>query len=194
MRLFIPKYNFKVLEEQLLSTIEVLDRNYITYHLEGGTLLGIVRDDCLLPWDHDTDISIMAEDIDKLFQCLPEIKKKWRVTIKKFKEVHDFSTSTPYRILKVKDRHLHFLAGANTLDIFVKHTKDSQTFWQAVGNIMSVDSKHYDGYDTISWKGKELKAPRFHKEYLTKKYGDWSIPVKDWHCSMEKTVVKKNET
>lgn len=44
--------------KMLLQTCRLLDQHNIPYYLEGGTLLGIVRDGDLLPWDGDLDISI----------------------------------------------------------------------------------------------------------------------------------------
>ena len=41
---------------------DFLTKHRINYFLEGGTLLGIVRDGDLLPWDHDVDISIDYSD------------------------------------------------------------------------------------------------------------------------------------
>jgi phosphorylcholine metabolism protein LicD len=49
----------------LFDITEFLEKNNIPYHLEGGTLLGIVRDNDLLPWDHDVDLSISVEDLLK---------------------------------------------------------------------------------------------------------------------------------
>ena len=50
--------NIVAARKMLISVAELLDKNSILYHLEGGTLLGIVRDKDLLPWDNDIDISI----------------------------------------------------------------------------------------------------------------------------------------
>ncbi len=34
--------------------------------------------------------------------------------------------------------------------------------------------------------GVKLTAPYNYKDYLTAKYGDWSEPVKEWHCKDDK--------
>ena len=46
----------------LFYSTDFLTKHGIKYFLEGGTLLGIVRDGDLLPWDHEVDISIDYSD------------------------------------------------------------------------------------------------------------------------------------
>ena len=41
-----------------LETINILNNNKIQYWLCHGTLLGIIRDNELIPWDHDIDIAV----------------------------------------------------------------------------------------------------------------------------------------
>ena len=42
----------------------------------------------------------------------------------------------------------------------------------------------------IDFMGYKLTTPYNYKEYLTAKYGNWSVQVKKWHCKDdEKTIV-----
>lgn len=45
----------------LFAALDHLESAHITYWLCNGTLLGLVRDGCLIPWDNDIDIAISGE-------------------------------------------------------------------------------------------------------------------------------------
>ena len=51
----------KKIDPNLIEIINLLDKNKIIYWLCHGTLLGIVRDKNLIPWDHDIDIAVWDE-------------------------------------------------------------------------------------------------------------------------------------
>lgn len=187
--------DMKVLERQLLNVIDVLDKHKVVYHLEGGTLLGIVREQRLLPWDHDTDISIMRQSLPALEGALSEIKSNgWRITVREYSNENGYSKVGDTRVVKIKDKKFFIIAGDNALDMFIKTEADGFVYWTAAGNIMRVKASYYEGYDTVSWCGRDLKVPVNYRDYLTEKYGDWSIPVKEWSCDNEKTIVKERES
>ncbi len=52
--------------KMLHDITEIMEANEIPYVLEAGTLLGIVRENRLLPWDNDMDITI-TESMPKNF-------------------------------------------------------------------------------------------------------------------------------
>ncbi len=189
MKLFSPKPKPDILKVQLLEIIDLLDIKKIDYYLEGGTLLGCVREGRLLPWDHDTDISIMSENIKSFEEIISIIPSRWKVSFRYFEKNYSFAKKGELRLIKIKDRYLHFMSGANTLDVFIKFKHDDKVYWEAAGNIMAVDYKYYSGVEHICCFDKNLSIPKDYEKYLTEKYGDWSKPVKQWHCSQEQTIV-----
>ncbi len=53
------------LDSNFIETINLLNENGISYWVCHGTLLGLIRDGGLIPWDHDIDIAIWAGDFPK---------------------------------------------------------------------------------------------------------------------------------
>lgn len=191
MHFFRPKLDAQIQRKQLLDAIDVLDRHQIVYHLEGGTLLGIVRDGDLLPWDHDTDISIVQSSYGAMSAVLRDLRSLgWRITERYVGREEHFARPSDVRLIKVKDRFLRWISGINTLDIFIKFIHDGRAYWIADDNVMAVAADHYDGYEELTWEGRLVKVPLRYEDYLTAKYGDWRTPVKEWHCDNEATIVK----
>lgn len=183
----------------LFSVTNLLDEKSIVYHLEGGTLLGIVRDKDLLPWDHDVDISIparYASDFVKLKTAL--FFRGYRLSVRKSKIDIGPVKKGNYSVFKIKPLWSYMLSWflpnyKNTivLDVFTKTNDEQYTYWQAMDKVMRVDKKYYQSFETVSYLGNTLKVPNQYRDYLTEKYGDWSIPVKDWNCGeQELTRVK----
>ena len=54
---------------------KILDINKIEYFIEGGGLLGICRNNKMMPWDDDIDIVILKKDINKLLDLREEFNK-----------------------------------------------------------------------------------------------------------------------
>ncbi len=53
------------IDKNFYETINILKKNNIKYWLCQGTLLGIIRDKDLIPWDHDIDIAIWQDNFIK---------------------------------------------------------------------------------------------------------------------------------
>ncbi len=180
-----------VLRRQLRDAVEACDELGLEYHLEGGTLLGIVRDGDILPWDHDTDVSIMREDVRRIPELIEKLKSRgWRASERAYQWDKSYARTGETRLVKVKGRRFFFFPDQHMLDVFVKTRSGGHVYWQAVGETMRVPESHYDGYDTVEWQGLKVKTPVDYDTYLTLKYGDWRTPVKEWNASMEKTIIE----
>ena len=68
------------IDQNLIETIGILEKNDIPYWLCQGTLLGIIRDDELIPWDHDIDIAVWYSK--KLNEKLKTIMKSHKYKLK----------------------------------------------------------------------------------------------------------------
>jgi phosphorylcholine metabolism protein LicD len=194
----LSEKNLQRAKKILFDVVDLLEEQNIGYHLEGGTLLGMVRDNGIIPWDWDIDLSFLAEDTDKFLKVYDMLKEKgYKITNRRLKKTVPPFRKGNYRIFKVKPFLLSILKECIpffkriyvTADIFVKYRDDSRVYWIAKEKIMRVDKRYYESYETIECYGREFRVPNHYKDYLTEKYGDWSVPVKEWDCSRdEKTV------
>lgn len=53
----------------------VLDKNNINCWLDAGTLLGAVRNGKIIGWDHDIDLAMWYENVDRIVSIFPKLKK-----------------------------------------------------------------------------------------------------------------------
>jgi len=162
-----------------------LEKYNIPYWLEGGTLLGIIRENRLLPWDNDLDISIRSEDFDRLRRILPKFFYRGMIA-----KVREYKIDDPpfqkgeVRLIKVYATKYLFFKTPLVLDIFVKKKLDDQYYW-VVGvkrrAKKAVPARFYDELTTVQFNHKTYSIPKLTDEYLTYRYGDWRTPVKTWN-------------
>ncbi|HEY3403295.1 MAG TPA: LicD family protein [Ohtaekwangia sp.] len=194
----LTKRNLSSAREILFTVTSLLDKNNIRYHLEGGTLLGLVRDGDLLPWDDDVDISIPEKHSSDFLKLKFELLKRgYKMSVRKSNKDVGPVQKNQYSLFKVKPILGYFLSWFMpkgnkhlvVLDIFVKVNDAHHTYWQAKEKVMRVDNKYYQSYETIQYLGKELKVPNEVESYLTEKYGNWKIPVKEWNCGINELTI-----
>ena len=89
------------LDPNFRETIALLDQNNIPYWVCHGTLLGLIRDGELIPWDHDIDIAIWAD------QC-PKPLAIRIMTDAGYKLIHDGADFDFLHFEKGNGRHVDF--------------------------------------------------------------------------------------
>jgi len=169
--------------EKLLSdVISIFESCNIEYWLEGGTLLGLRRENRLLPWDNDLDISIHQSEISKIDTLLQSLKQKgFRVRTRTFSSDSDYFNKGDLRMIKIRTKRFFGIVKGNVcLDIFIKYTKNEKTYWGIADTFMSVPAKFYNSFKKINFKGKNYSVPERTDEYLTFRYGNWQTPIKVW--------------
>ncbi len=71
---YTPEIHLVIVKSLLEVLCKTLDENNIEYFIEGGTLLGAVRHQDIIPWDDDADIGILEKDFSKLPNVLKQIQ------------------------------------------------------------------------------------------------------------------------
>lgn len=174
--------------EHMLSEISVIfNKHQINFWLEGGTLLGIRRENRLLPWDNDLDISLHASETPKLKELAKDLKNNgYRVRHRYFSETNEFFKKNELRMIKIRSRRFFgLLKGKVCLDVFVKYTIENKTYWEIDRKTKFVPTKFYKTFKEINFKNKNYPIPSNTDDYLTYRYGDWQTPVKEWNTSTD---------
>ncbi len=179
--------NGKIALKLLNDVTDVLDKYGVKYWLDFGTLLGIVREDRILPWDDDMDISIFPDDVELMrTKVMPEIQKlRYRCYTRKFsKDIAPFNPDD-IRSFKVRNNRLFFFRGYVKLDIFVFYNINKKLYWMELGEAHSLPEELLQEFGTIKFNGKDYRIPKNYDEYLTYHYGDWRVPNEDYNSSVD---------
>lgn len=171
-------------EKALRDIVEILDSAGIPYVLEGGTLLGIVRENRLLPWDSDLDLTVTRPYSKSL------LKTRWKFWLKGYRtRVRTYRESSPYftkgsaRILKIQSTYFYFFKKASLVDIFIKDQAGDKYYWTVSDKnpvLKSVAKHFYEDTTQYNFKGRSYSIPANYSQYLTSRYGDWRTPKHTW--------------
>ena len=195
MATFKPKKNKYILNgkngiialKMITDVTDIMDKHGVKYWLDFGTLLGIVRENRILPWDDDMDISIFPEDIEIMqTKVLPDIKSlNYRTYTRKFEEPEEPLKKGNIRSFKIRNNRLFFLRGYVKLDIFIMYPHQENVYWYELGAPHCLPQKLIEEFDTIDFNGKSFRVPKDYDKYLTYHYGDWRVPNKDYNSSVD---------
>lgn len=147
-----------------------------------GTLLGIIRDGDIIPWDDDIDFAIAKDKAPALVHVLKAFiaespdKVEWRI-----EELKSQSGETLGLLLRFTDHsgvHTSFSTsfGFREFKDGVAHHMPSLGMWHG-------PEKHFLTFEKIDWMGTKINIPCEHDAYLTYQYGDWKTPKQDMQLS-----------
>ena len=169
------EYIHKHLIEMLELITNIFKEFHIPYFIHSGTLLGVVRENNIIPHDDDIDIAIYPEDRDFL------LSKEFNKEIKKYnlKTEMDLPKDVDKEIIKLK-----YLKAAHGifLDIFVFEDTEERTQYRAP-LCRQIWPKGYftkkEIYPLKKYRLRHLEVygPKNPIPYLERHYGlDWRTP------------------
>ena len=176
------KEELSVRKSEFLKICDVLDNLNINYFLQTGILLGAIRDNDLIKWDWDIEISVFSNEfINKIDSVAKEL------------EMNNF------KILKINktemDAKIDFI-GKYPQDVTGytiwcwNYSKKKDVYWRRE---MSVPSKFLNKFSEIEFFGRNFKCPNNPKEYLKFAYGNWEKPLRSSDKYLYNTSEFKNK-
>lgn len=175
---------------KMLQTIaSLMDGRGIRYSLDAGTLLGIMRENRLLPWDTDLDLAITVQDWPALKGLRRAIHKAGYLTRirKTTRQVGPIPANSP-RLLRVYTRRYRFFKDEQLMDIFIKYPVGDEFYWTVDSRnpiIQSCSAVHLNQLSRHHFEGYDYWIPSDFEGYLTHHYGDWITVRKDWNFRKE---------
>ena len=175
----------------LADTGKILTNHGIRWWLDHGTLLGIIRNNELIPYDHDVDVCVSGEDADKFLAIMNRFKPQYRVRLR-----YDYMGKLPgtLRVAKIK-----FLLGRITksrsaeelhLDIFFNYPqKDGYFYWIDSCTLKRSPEKYYHSLSTVEWNNSRYPVPGNTEGYLAYRFGDWRTPVQEYDSSLDDRAI-----
>tara|TARA_B100000029_G_C17571142_1_gene956623 strand:- start:761 stop:1834 length:1074 start_codon:yes stop_codon:yes gene_type:complete len=196
---FYKNYNIKFNSKEeekaiklMFDTKNIMEELSIDYWIEGGTLLGAVRDKKLIPWDHDIDIGIINNSNNIIKNLIKNLKKKFYVSIKTFEDTEGTWNLGKYRVIKVYPRKYFFMKEDLCLDIFIYYAgsipnmKEDVYKYVVWGKNAFHEKRFFDNLEQIKFYGKLINVPSDYKNFLKIKYGpDWKKPKKKWNVAID---------
>lgn len=183
-------------EKMLRNVTRILDSENIPYVLEGGTLLGIVREGRLLPWDDDMDLTVTRTHAKKL------VSIRWKFWLKGYRtRVRYNETDTPHfkkkspRLIIIQTRKYLFFKKDRLMDIFIKDLVGDRYFWTVsrVNPVLkSTERKYYEETVPFQFKNETYFIPKEYDSYLQSRYGDWKSPRETWDYKKDDLSIEKN--
>ena len=192
----------KIAYQMLHDVCSILDEQDIPYVLEAGTLLGVIREKRLLPWDTDVDLTITADYADQLQKAIQQLENKgYRIKTRKYKQDLGPFNSGDARIVKVQTRRFYFFKGYSLLDVFIKYKTGDKYYWMIDDKnpvIKCCPARFYEDRISHEFDGRLFTVPADYEGYLEYHYGkNWRTPIKNWDFrlddSCEKEVLKVAE-
>ncbi len=160
---------------------KVCDKYNLHYWAEGGTLLGAVREQQIISHDDDADVSMTMEHATKLYEMKDIIEKEFDIEISAFGHGLCGFLNGCYEDLGM---YKIFIPGDYTtwVDVFVRekvgnryeYIKRSKSIWSDSWYHATEVEEPFKMYKFGEIK---IRGPANPTEYLTRKYGNWQVPV-----------------
>lgn len=163
-----PPCCLRALRQTAKYVFRILESQNVRYWLEGGTLLGAMRNGDIIPWDYDVDIGIYQDDIDHV-EYLAYCRDKQQQYFDAEGYVWEKAREGDFfRVQYSETNHLH-------VDIFPffsrNGTMTKYTWFKTHRQDMEFPESFLKPLDKIPFVGTRASAPNNAKQFLELKFG-----------------------
>jgi hypothetical protein len=221
LKLLVPEIMVEVLPARLIKPIQLknshrqgqtavdlllmLSKNLklhdVPHYIDAGTLLGVYRDNALIPWDDDLDFSVnanhLSHSINILEQQLPKMLEITGVTW----TLHQYINQQAYGAVPIGAvRALKLLPDDDRevfpgIDFFVKYIQGQHMDYCLASRGFRMPASHFSHIQRHTFAGGVVYLPNAVEAYLEGHYGDWQTPQEEWSLNQIKSAtVFKSQT
>ncbi len=182
------------------ANVAIMDQVGITYWIEGGTLLGALRDQKLIPWDHDLDFGMIYRSETEMKALIRSLRRVFKVSVRDFPKTDAIWQLGKYRVLKIFPRKFYFFKKDLCLDLFVYYEGEIPGQDEAVYKYVVWDrnafhlKKYLDEPERMEFYGGSVPIPAQAEQFIEVKYGStWRTPVKEWNVALDDGSIYRDE-
>ena len=171
-----------VRKKEFLKICNILDQLKIIFFLNSGILLGAIRDNDLIKWDWDIEISVFSDELLPKIDLITNKLKENGFEIKKINKKED-------------DSKIDFI-GKYPGDVTGytiwswNYSKLRDVYWRRE---LSIPSKFLNKFSKIHFMGRQFNCPQNPEEYLEFAYGNWKVPLRSTDKDLYNTKRYKNK-
>ncbi|MFT2091411.1 LicD family protein [Paraglaciecola sp. 2405UD69-4] len=173
----------------LLLLSKQLRAHEVPHYIDAGTLLGVYRDNALIPWDDDLDFAIDADylnlSINVIEQQLPSLSTITGVawTLHQYINQQAYGAVPAGAIRALKLLPNDDSGGFPGIDFFVKYIHGEYMDYCLASRGFRMPAKHFIDPKPYSFSNGIVYFPCDVEDYLSGHYGDWRTPKQDWSLS-----------
>jgi hypothetical protein len=178
----------------LLMLSESLALHEVPHYVDAGTLLGVYRDNALIPWDDDLDFSVNADFLDHSINVIEQLLPKMCEITGVTWTLHQYINQQSYGAVPIGAiRALKLLPNEKReifpgIDFFVKYIQGNHMDYCLASRGFRMPSRHFSQTPSHEFAGGLVYLPHAVEDYLAGHYGDWRTPQQNWSLSEIKSA------